>query len=119
VLCAGFRGAARHPTGRVGHGRVPGPCEGRFHVVYLDYDLHPHAAGADEVGGTEMVLRGQSAVALETDADPARAHRHVPLGIEAAGRLQAQDGGVEGHRPLNIVHEKLEPHADRNAESPG
>jgi len=64
----------------VSHGGLPRRGEGRVDVVHLDHDLHPHAAGADEVGGTEMVPRGQRAAALESDAQPPRAHRHVPLG---------------------------------------
>jgi DNA-binding CsgD family transcriptional regulator len=47
-----------------------------------------------------------------------RAHRHVPLGIVARRRLQAQGSSVEGQRPLNIVHEELEPHADRTHRAP-
>ena len=93
----------------MGHGGLPRRGEGRVDVVHLDHDLHPHAAGADEVGGTEMVPRGQRAAALESDAQPPALTGTYPLGIVAQSRLQAQGSTLEGQRPLNVVHEELEP----------
>ena len=62
----------------VGPAAFPRLGESRVDVICLDHDLRPHTAGAGEMSGTEMMLRGQSAAALESNAPPPRAHRHVP-----------------------------------------
>jgi hypothetical protein len=102
----------------VGHSGLPRLGESRFDIVHFDDDLYPHTAGAGEVSRTEIVLRGQSAMTLQSDANAPRDHRHVPLRVVARRRPQAQRSTVEGHRPLNVVHEELEPHAYRTHSAP-